>query len=52
MQQLSNVHAWFAAQEVSAAAAWTADFFNTTNVEFANTLSNKVRYSVLHSGLP
>ncbi|KAJ7283975.1 glycoside hydrolase [Mycena rebaudengoi] len=49
---LSNVHAWFAAQEVSAAAAWTADFFNTTNVEFANTLSNKPAMFIAETGWP
>ncbi|KAJ6628915.1 glycoside hydrolase superfamily [Mycena sp. CBHHK59/15] len=28
---MANVHPWFAAQAVDAAAAWTADFFATTN---------------------
>lgn len=40
---MANVHPWFAATAIDDAAAWTAEFFATTNVAAANALSNKVR---------
>lgn len=41
---MANVHPWFANVTVQTAAAWTAEFFEETNVQPAALLSNKVRW--------
>ncbi|KAF7290974.1 Glycoside hydrolase family 17 protein [Mycena chlorophos] len=49
---LSNVHPYFAAQAIDAAASWTLDFFNTTNVQAADALSNKPTMYIAETGWP
>lgn len=41
---MSNVHAWFANQTIDKAASWVDTFFETTNVQPAAALSNKVSF--------
>ncbi|KAG2028264.1 glycoside hydrolase superfamily, partial [Suillus americanus] len=49
---MSNVHPWFANQSIDNAAAWTADFFNTTNVALAQSLPNKPKMFIAETGWP
>jgi len=49
---MSNVHPWFANQSINDAAAWTANFFNTTNLALASTLPNKPKMFIAETGWP
>ncbi|KAF9223715.1 glycoside hydrolase family 17 protein [Gyrodon lividus] len=49
---MSNVHPWFANQSIQDAAGWTAEFFLTTNVDFAATLSNNPKMYIAETGWP
>lgn len=40
---MANVHPWFANTTIDAAAGWTYEFFQNTNVALAQSLTNKVR---------
>lgn len=47
---MANVHPWFAKVSAADAAAWTADFFQTTDVDVANGLSNKPQMYIAETG--
>jgi len=49
---MANVHPWFANVTSSAGAQWTWDFFQTTDVDVANALSNKPDMSIAEVGWP
>jgi len=49
---MANVHAWFANQSVNAAADWVFNFFNTTDVQPADALSNKPKMYIAETGWP
>lgn len=49
---LSNVHPWFANTTVEDAAAWTATFFEETNVIPASQLSNSPKMYIAETGWP
>lgn len=49
---MANVHPWFANVSAEASAAWTADFFNQTDVTLADTLSNKPKMYIAETGWP
>ncbi|KAH7884397.1 glycoside hydrolase family 17 protein [Phlebopus sp. FC_14] len=49
---MSNVHPWFANQSIDDAAGWTAQFFQTTNVEPAASLSNSPKMYIAETGWP
>ena len=49
---MANVHPWFANVTAEASAAWTADFFNQTDVTLADGLSNKPKMYIAETGWP
>ncbi|KAF9054946.1 glycoside hydrolase family 17 protein [Hymenopellis radicata] len=49
---LSNVHPWFANVSIDGAAAWTASFFEETNVQPAALLSNSPKMYIAETGWP
>ncbi|KAF8843709.1 glycoside hydrolase [Paxillus ammoniavirescens] len=49
---MANVHPWFANQSITDAAAWTAEFFQTTNADFAATLPNNPKMFIAETGWP
>ncbi|KAJ3548209.1 hypothetical protein NM688_g5326 [Phlebia brevispora] len=49
---MSNVHPWFANVSIDQAAAWTASFFQETNVDDALTLPNKPQMFIAETGWP
>ncbi len=49
---MSNVHPWFANVSIAEAAGWTADFFQETNVDVANNLTNKPKMFIAETGWP
>lgn len=49
---LANVHPWFAHVSIDEAAAWTASYFDQTNVQPANALSNKPKMYIAETGWP
>jgi len=49
---LANVHPWFANTTAEDAAAWTANFFQTVNVEPANALPNRPQMYIAETGWP
>jgi exo-beta-1,3-glucanase (GH17 family) len=49
---MANVHPWFANVTVQTAAAWTAEFFDETNVEPTAKLSNKPKMYIAETGWP
>jgi exo-beta-1,3-glucanase (GH17 family) len=49
---LSNVHPWFAHTSINDAAAWTASYFDETNVQPANALPNKPKMYIAETGWP
>ncbi|KAK7470392.1 hypothetical protein VKT23_001819 [Stygiomarasmius scandens] len=49
---MANVHPWFANTTAQAAAGWTAQFFDETNVEPAALLSNKPKMYIAETGWP
>lgn len=49
---LSNVHPWFANTTIQAAAGWTANFFQTTNVQPAALLPNNPKMYIAETGWP
>lgn len=52
IQQMANVHPWFANVSVEAGPQWTWDFFNQTDVTLANSLPNKPSMSIAETGWP
>ncbi|KAG1887077.1 glycoside hydrolase family 17 protein [Suillus subluteus] len=49
---MANVHPWFANQTIDNAAAWTAEFFSSTDVALAQTLPNKPKMYIAETGWP
>ncbi|KAF9560495.1 glycoside hydrolase [Agrocybe pediades] len=49
---MANVHPWFAAVSAEDGAAWTATFFQQTDVDQANALSNKPKMYIAETGWP
>lgn len=49
---MSNVHPWFANVSIDQAAGWTANFFETTNVQPAAQLSNAPKFFIAETGWP
>ncbi|KAG2146123.1 glycoside hydrolase family 17 protein [Suillus bovinus] len=49
---MANVHPWFANQSIANAAAWTAEFFSTTDVALAQSLPNKPKMFIAETGWP
>jgi len=49
---MSNVHPWFADVSIDEAAGWTADFFQTQNVDIAQGLQNKPKMYIAETGWP
>jgi exo-beta-1,3-glucanase (GH17 family) len=49
---LSNVHPWFANTTIQAAAGWTAQFFDETNVKPASLVPNKPKMYIAETGWP
>lgn len=47
---MANVHPWFANVSIDAAAGWTWDFFEDTDVALAQNLSNKPDMSIAETG--
>ena len=52
LNQMSNVHAWFANTTADDAASWVFSFFEETNVEPASQLSNKPQMYIAETGWP
>jgi len=52
MDQMANVHPWFANVSAEGSAAWTADFFAQQDVALANSLSNKPKMYIAETGWP
>lgn len=49
---MANVHPWFANQSINDAAGWTADFFTSTDVALAQSLTNKPKMFIAETGWP
>jgi exo-beta-1,3-glucanase (GH17 family) len=49
---MSNVHPWFANVSIDQAAAWTANFFETTNVQPAAQLNSTPKFFIAETGWP
>ena len=49
---MSNVHPWFANQSIQNAAGWTYDFFETTNVQPAASISSSLQMYIAETGWP
>ena len=49
---MANVHPWFANTTVQNGPQWTWDFFQQTDVDVANALSNKPDMSIAEVGWP
>ncbi|KAG5730946.1 putative glucan endo-1,3-beta-glucosidase btgC, partial [Termitomyces sp. T112] len=49
---MANVHPWFANVSAEDAAAWTASFFQTTDVAAATVLSNDPKMYIAETGWP
>jgi len=49
---MANVHPWFANQTIDAAANWTVNFFETTDVAAASALSNDPVMYIAETGWP
>lgn len=47
---MANVHPWFANVSVDDAAGWTADFFQETDVDAANAVSNRPKMYIAETG--
>ena len=47
---MANVHPWFANVSAQDGAAWTANFFQTTDVNVANGLANKPQMYIAETG--
>ena len=47
---MANVHPWFGNVSAENGAAWTAEFFQTTNVDVANALPNKPKMYIAETG--
>lgn len=52
LSSMSNVHAWFAGTTIQDSANWTFTFFQQTNVDVANALSNKPQMYIAETGWP
>ncbi|KAJ3822182.1 glycoside hydrolase family 17 protein [Lentinula raphanica] len=49
---MANVHPWFANVSIDQAAGWTWNFFETTDVALAKSLSNDPEMSIAETGWP
>lgn len=49
---MANVHPWFANVTAETAADWTANFFQTVDVDAANALSNRPKMYIAETGWP
>lgn len=49
---MANVHPWFANTSIDAAASWTFNFFETTNVAPARALANAPTMWIAETGWP
>jgi len=49
---MANVHPWFANVTIDDAAGWTASFFETTDVQAADALTNKPTMYIAETGWP
>jgi len=49
---MANVHPWFANVSAQDGATWTANFFQTTDVNVANTLPNNPKMYIAETGWP
>ncbi|KAI6025910.1 glycoside hydrolase family 17 protein [Pisolithus orientalis] len=49
---MANVHPWFANVSIDDAAAWTAEFFESTDVSLAQSLTNKPNMFIAETGWP
>ncbi|KAG5646978.1 hypothetical protein DXG03_001701 [Asterophora parasitica] len=49
---MANVHPWFANVSAADGAGWTAQFFQTTNVDAAAALSNNPKMYIAETGWP
>ncbi|KAG6900789.1 hypothetical protein C0993_000108 [Termitomyces sp. T159_Od127] len=52
LESMANVHPWFANVSAENAAAWTASFFQTTDVDAANVLTNNPKMYIAETGWP
>jgi len=48
--QMANVHPWFANVSAEDGAGWTAQFFQTIDVDVANALPNKPKMYIAETG--
>ena len=49
---MANVHPWFANVSVDAAAAWTAEFFQDTDITQAQSTTKKPTMYIAETGWP
>ncbi|KAJ7762001.1 glycoside hydrolase family 17 protein [Mycena maculata] len=49
---MANVHPWFADTTIEDAAAWTAEFFEDTDIAVAANVSNKPQMYIAETGWP
>ncbi|KAF5382130.1 hypothetical protein D9615_004439 [Tricholomella constricta] len=49
---MANVHPWFANVSAADATGWTAEFFQTTNLDAAAVLSNSPKMYIAETGWP
>ena len=49
---MANAHPWFANQSVADAAGWTWDFFTSTDVQQAKSVSNDPKFYIGETGWP
>jgi len=49
---MANVHPWFGNVSAENGAAWTAEFFQTNNVDVANALPNRPKMYIAETGWP
>ncbi|KAI9453333.1 glycoside hydrolase [Russula earlei] len=49
---MANVHPWFGNVSIANAATWTYDFFETTDVQAAQALTNKPTMYIAETGWP
>ena len=49
---MANVHPWFANVSVDAAAAWTAEFFQDTDITQAQATTKKPTMYIAETGWP
>jgi exo-beta-1,3-glucanase (GH17 family) len=49
---MANVHPWFANVSIDQSSGWTANFFQTQDVDIANQLTNKPQMYIAETGWP